>query len=164
VPVWQREAPALLLHPYGDTANIGNKSVATLLCAAYFGAVPVVGDEPAYAGLDETHGVFKATRDPDDWYRQMQRLADPALRLAACQLLLRWADETCNLAASLPTFNRLLALARPNGRFAAEARLSAALASRTLQRTQPRQPFLVAATNRLAASAGRRLRHWRRRG
>ena len=162
VPAWQREAPSILLHPFGDTANIGNKSAATLLCAAYFGAVPVVGDEPAYAMFNEADGVLKAARDPDDWYRQLARLAQPEVCLEMQTRLQRWARDKCGVESARPVFERLLAQAHSGGAFAAEERLGQAVASRTLQRILPRQSKIVGRARKLLTFAERRLNLLRR--
>jgi len=162
VASWQRMGPGLLLHPYGDTANIGNKSVGTILCAAYLGAVPLVGDEPAYAQLGEAVGVLKATRDPEDWQRQLLRLQDHAFREALRDRVRTWARDACAVENALPTFSQLLELARPSGT-AADERMVAAVASKALQRSLPRQPRMVTRARKLLASAQRRLTRLRRR-
>ena len=162
VASWQRMGPGLLLHPYGDTANIGNKSVGTILCAAYLGAVPLVGDEPAYAQLGEADGVLKATRDPEDWHRQLLRLQDHAFREALRDRVQAWARDACAVENALATFSQLLELARPGGT-AADERMVAAVVSKALQRSLPRQAKMVTRARKLLASAKRRLTRLRRR-
>jgi hypothetical protein len=76
---WRRRAPAVVLHPAGKTENIANKSAATILVAHVLGAVPVVADEPAYKGWDETSGVLKL--HDDDWIVPLQRALDPSRAL-----------------------------------------------------------------------------------
>jgi hypothetical protein len=162
VASWQLMAPGLLLHPYGDTGNIGNKSVGTILCAAYLGAVPLVGDEPAYAQLGEADGVLKATRDPEDWHRQLLRLQDRALRETLRDRVQTWARDACALDNALPAFSQLLELSRPGGT-AADERMVAAVASKALQRSLPRQPRLMTRAKKMLGSAQRRLTRLRRR-
>ena len=56
---WRRYAPDVLLHPAGATTNAPYKCPTAVIVAGYFGAVPVVADEPAYDGWDEADGVIR---------------------------------------------------------------------------------------------------------
>ncbi|HEY1426194.1 MAG TPA: hypothetical protein VGF50_05935 [Caulobacteraceae bacterium] len=89
---WRSYGPDILLHPEGATANAAFKCPTAVIVAGYLGAVPVVADEPAYAGWGENEGVL--------------RLGDDAMGLirAASGVLKRnWrADMAARLARALP--------------------------------------------------------------
>lgn len=89
---WRSFGPDILLHPEGATANASFKCPTAVIVAGYLGAVPVVADEPAYAGWGENEGVL--------------RLGDDAMGLirAASGVLKRnWrADMAARLARALP--------------------------------------------------------------
>lgn len=77
VCMWQRLGLNALVHPYGETANIENKSPASLLVAAYLGAVPIVGHETAYEAFTEEDGVLKSGPESDAWQAAIERISDP---------------------------------------------------------------------------------------
>lgn len=159
---WQRLAPMVVLHPYGETANVANKSVGSILTAAYLGAVPIVGHEPAYAGAGEAEGVLKAWPNADSWREQIARALDEKTRGELAAALRRWVEASFDPARARPTFDALSKLAAPGGEDAAAARLDAALRSRTLQQTLPRQPAWRQHLVRLRTSLERRLASLRR--
>ncbi|HEY1751056.1 MAG TPA: hypothetical protein VGG29_07320 [Caulobacteraceae bacterium] len=88
---WRDEAPDLLLHPAGATANAPYKCPTAVVVAGYLGAVPVVADEPAYEGWGEAEGVLRigeqgladAARRVDDheWRAEMRGRLAGALEL-----------------------------------------------------------------------------------
>lgn len=159
---WQAIAPAILLHPYGDTANIASKGPGSLLAAAYLGAIPIVGDESAYAELGEDQGVLKATADPTSWREQMRRALDEQSRRELAARFERWIATSFDPEHARPVFTALAARACSGGEHAAEQRLMAALTSRTLQRALPRQPAWRRRLTRLRRSLERRLANPRR--
>jgi len=59
VRTWRRFAIDILLHPAGPTANAPYKCPTATIVAGYLGAVPVVADEPAYAGWGEAEGLLR---------------------------------------------------------------------------------------------------------
>lgn len=153
---WQRLAPSVVLHPYGDTANIGNKSPGSILAAAYLGAVPIFGREPAYEDMSETEGVLKADPDPESWRKQIVRVLDENSREELAASFRSWVETNFDPERARPAFAALGKLAVPRGRDADE-RLAAAMASRTLQRTLPQQPLWRRRLARLRLSLERRL-------
>lgn len=74
---WLQRAPAILLHPPGRTRNLPNKSNATLLVAHALSAVPIVADEPAFAGWGEEQGVLRL--EPGNWTAALNRGSDPEM-------------------------------------------------------------------------------------
>jgi hypothetical protein len=159
---WQRIAPAALLHPYGDTANIGNKGPGSLLAAAYLGAVPIVGREPAYEGIGEEQGVLTADPDAASWQAQLKRTLNPNERTILLDRLESWTQAAFAPELARPAFASLAVLAAPGGEAAAGFRLAAAMASRTLQRALPRQPAWRRHLARLRLSLERRMAARRR--
>jgi len=63
IRAWRRFAPDILLHPAGATANAPFKTPTAAIVAGYLGAIPVVADEPAYAGWGEAEGVMRLGAD-----------------------------------------------------------------------------------------------------
>jgi hypothetical protein len=157
---WQRLAPAVVLHPYGETANIANKSLGSILAAAYLGAIPIVGDEPAYAGIGESEGVLKAKPDVANWGEQIARALDERAELG--MRFHSWVEANFDSERARPAFDALNKLAAAGGEDAADARLDAAMGSRTLQRALPRQPVWRRHLVRLRTSLERRLAGLRR--
>src|ERR1700752_700650 len=72
---WRALELHALVHPYGVTGNISNKSMASILAAAYLGAVPIVGEEPAYAALSEDNGALKSGPDSSAWPACLERIS-----------------------------------------------------------------------------------------
>lgn len=101
--LWQALRPAVLLHPPGRSTNMPNKSSATLFVAHALGAVPVVAQEPAFDGWDETMGVLVAR--PGDWDAALCRAANPAeaaiLRARLATEIARRGHDTPDLLALL---------------------------------------------------------------
>ena len=110
---WQRLGLRILVHPYGETVNIANKSLASILSAAYLGAVPVVGHEPAYALVSEENGVLKAQKDSASWHACLLRLADPAQADLLLTRLNDWCQAHFNPEKAREPFNRLMKAALP---------------------------------------------------
>lgn len=77
---WRACQPDIVVHPPGSTSNLPAKGPGSLLVALYLGAVPVVADEPAYAGLGLAEGVVQAGRDPASWQQALASLADAGVR------------------------------------------------------------------------------------
>lgn len=157
---WQAEAPFALLHPHGDSGNIGNKSRGTLLVAAYLGAVPIVADEPAYQGLGEGQGVLSAGRKAAEWRSQIARLKDAGFRGQMLRNLDAWVASECDADVAGAQFRRIVGVAGHGGPLAAADRLGRALESRTFQQALPRRSALVRHWRRLSASLGRRIDRW----
>jgi hypothetical protein len=136
---WRRMGLHAIVHPYGKSGNIANKSMASLLVAAYLGAVPITGDEPAYSGLGENEGVLKAGRSAQDWLAALRRLSEPAER----ERLYRRLDRFCRTAfdpeRAREPFDALLRLAAPGGAMTAARRIQRACQSQILRRI-PAEP------------------------
>jgi hypothetical protein len=131
---WRALELHAITHPYGDTENISGKGMASLLVAAYLGAVPIAGAEPAYACVGENEGVLKAGPSAQDWSACLARLADSAER----EQLYRRLDLFCRTAfdperARAP-FEALMRLAAPGGPVQASIRLQRACQSQHLRR------------------------------
>lgn len=136
---WHALAPDIVLHPPGRSANMPMKGPGAVLAALHLGAVPVVADEPAFAGLGPAQGVERVPPAPDAWRAALLRLADPALREAYRTRLLdhaRLAFAPTNAAAALDALRALAAPPavhtpwRPPLGFALRERLSALVSRR----------------------------------
>jgi hypothetical protein len=125
--VWRKAGPDLLLHPPGRTANLTMKGPGTLLCALYLGAVPVVGDEPAYRGLGPAEGVTCVGPTVTAWRQALLRLSDPESRREQLAHLRRHALRAWSPERARATVETLLEMAAPGGA-AARARRAAAAA------------------------------------
>ncbi len=96
VATWRALRLRAVVHPYGRTSNIANKGCGSILAAWYLGAVPIVGDEPAYAALGEAQGVLKAAPDPAAWQAALARVADPVEAAALFARLTAWCRSACD--------------------------------------------------------------------
>ena len=128
---WQAFAPGAVLHPYGDTLNIEAKSRGTIIVAAALGAVPVVGHEPAYAGLGEAEGVVVAERDPESWQQALVRIADPVQRTALARRLDAFIARTAAPEAARNWVTQVMGLAASANREGRYPRALASLRQRT---------------------------------
>lgn len=81
IEAWRRAGPNILAHPPGRTRNAATKSAGTLLASLYLGAVAVVADEPAFAGLGRGDGVIRAASDVASWREAFLDLAPPETRV-----------------------------------------------------------------------------------
>lgn len=108
---WQRLGLNALVHPYGETANIANKSPASLLAAAYLGAVPIVGHETAYEAFTEEIGVLKAGPDSGAWQAEIERISDPVEYRRLYGLLDAWCREAFDPENARGTFEACLGFA-----------------------------------------------------
>ena len=122
VQVWRDLRLRALVHPYGQTRNIANKSMASVLVASYLGAVPVLGDEPAYAGLSEAEGVLIAAPPPVSWRLALERLADADEAAGLYARLRSWCRRSFHSDQARPAFARIAELAAPGGEAAEAAR------------------------------------------
>ncbi len=95
--LWQALRPAILIHPAGESSNMPNKSDATVLIAHALGAVPVVADEPAFLGWDESMGVVVVA--DNGWENALRRVTKPDY---AALLRLRLKDEIERRQRELP--------------------------------------------------------------
>lgn len=80
IEAWRAAGPNILAHPPGRTRNAEMKSAGTLLASLYLGAVPIVADEPAFAGLDRPDGVIRVAADVAHWREAVLQLAAPETR------------------------------------------------------------------------------------
>ncbi len=154
---WQKLGLRALVHPEGVAANLGNKSRASLLAAAYLGAVPVVGDEPAYSGVGESEGVLKVARaDQAGWQAALSRLTDAGEAAALRRRLDGWCRTEFDPERARQPFAELLALCLPGGPEMQAMRWQRAMESEALRQASPR-------ASPLRKAAGRLLRGFRRR-
>jgi hypothetical protein len=101
---------------------MASKGAGVLLAALYLGAVPVVADEPAFAGLGGEDGVMRiATHDPSQWRAAFEEMASADRRSKSFARLTAYCRKTFNPVLARPTIERLLQLAAPMGN-AARAR------------------------------------------
>jgi hypothetical protein len=77
---WARLKLDIIVHPAGNTNNIGFKTDNAALVALYIGAVPMLADEPAYEHLDASAGVEKVGGGPTEWRAALERCADAQYR------------------------------------------------------------------------------------
>ncbi len=155
---WQRLGLRVLAHPEGVSGNMGNKSRASLLAAAYLGAVPVVGDEPAYADCGAAQGVLKVKPDQASWQAALSSLSDHAYARELLHALRNWCRTEFDPELARKPFAELLSLALPGGRDAQALRLLRAIESKALQRALPRRTPIGRAIARLRRLIRQRLR------
>jgi ADP-heptose:LPS heptosyltransferase len=137
---WRTLSLDAVLHPYGETTNLHAKGPGSVLTAAYLGAVPIVGQEPAYADLDEEVGVLKAGRDGADWRNCVERLRVPTLADDLFARLDAWARATFAPEHARLPFAELEAIAAPGGAAARDLRWQAACRSRAFRDSLRNRP------------------------
>ena len=111
---WHSLGIQAVVHPYGKTRNIGNKSMASVLVSRYIGAVPIVADEPAYARLTDAVGVLKASEEHETWLGCLTRAADPEEAGVLFSRLEVWCKEEFAPAKARQPFEMLRRLAVPS--------------------------------------------------
>jgi hypothetical protein len=151
VAAWQKLGLRAVVHPYGATRNIASKSRGSVLAAAYLGAVPIVGEEPAYDELDEDCGVLKAGADHREWLACLRRLSDPREAERLFGRLDAWCRSRFDPENARAPFAALAAHALAGGEAAREAR----------RQTAARWP-LPRRTSSWTREAARRFKNWRR--
>lgn len=152
---WQRQAPAVILHPPGRTSNLANKSIATILVAHSIGAVPIVADEPAYDGWGEAEGVLKLA--PGAWGKALCRGLDPQEAMVLRDRLARALGGT---SIGEPAADKLLALLgapAPVMDDDWQDRLNAGLADRALASFAPPPALRLSIRRRIVNAVRRRL-------
>lgn len=78
---WRRYRPDILVHPHADSKNTKYKTSSIMLSAYLLGAVPVVGSEPAFAGLTARDGVhLVAEESVEAWASALSALRPPKSR------------------------------------------------------------------------------------
>ena len=77
---WARASIDIVVQPTRGADNRIGGAENVLLSSLYIGAVPILADDPAYAGIDETDGVLKSDSSTEGWRRALIRLADDATR------------------------------------------------------------------------------------
>lgn len=110
---WRAIRPDLVLHPPGRTANMATKGPGVALASLYLGAVPIVADEPAFAGLGPAQGVERVPGSVAAWRDALHRLSDPAVRAAYRTRLLDHCRTAHPTAPALDALAALQGLARP---------------------------------------------------
>lgn len=159
---WQRLGLRAVAHPYGVSGNMPNKGPASVLTAAYLGAVPIVGAEAAHAGLSEENGVLVAAPDPASWKRALSRLADPTEAARLFARLDAWCRTALDPEAARAPFAALDRLAAAGGPDAEALRWQHACRSVALRRAAaapvPLPPTLRSRVGRAVRSRVRRLR------
>ncbi|MGU3363111.1 hypothetical protein ACLBWX_22670 [Methylobacterium sp. M6A4_1b] len=94
---WLQYNLDIIIHPPGNTKNLAFKTANALLIAYYLGAVPVVADEPAYAGSNDKNGVIIADCTEEAYFSAFQSLAGRKYRqnlFAKLELYVRKAFAT----------------------------------------------------------------------
>lgn len=69
---WRSLGLHAILHPMGHTANIDYKTANAILVAYYLGAIPIVNQERAYAGIGIEQGVLKIANSTIEWKKSVE--------------------------------------------------------------------------------------------
>ena len=107
---WQRLGLHAVVHPFGRTRNIGNKSLGSILTARYLGAVPIVAAEGAQRELGERQGVLVVGKGSSPWREALQRVSDPNERRRLFAALDAWCREEFSPEKSREPYARLVSL------------------------------------------------------
>jgi hypothetical protein len=148
IDAWRVAGPNILAHPPGRSGNIAVKGAGTLLASLYLGAVPVVADEPAFAGLGRPEGVIRVAADVAQWRAAFLELSDPEARARHFGSLAAYCRTAFPANGPRQTIDLLLARTAPLGP-AAQARLQ------TSQRMawRPKLSYRAAAITRTMLSS-----------
>lgn len=122
---WRGIRPHIVVHPPGRSNNMAVKGAGTLLACLYIGAVPIVADEPAYAGLGAAEGVLRVTGGAAEWRSALAQLADQYHRAAQFERLAAFCREAFSAQGPEAAIAALRAHANAAGR-EVEARLATA--------------------------------------
>jgi hypothetical protein len=127
---WRRFGPDILLHPEGATANAPFKCPTAVITAGYFGAAPVVADEPAYNGWGEQEGVLRLGDDAIGLTRAASGVRKPDWRADMGRRLSRALAQRFNEEGRVARLREAMAAGGPR-RGAAQV-----LASREFRRSR----------------------------
>lgn len=130
IQAWRHARPAIVVHPPGIAANLPAKGPGSVLAALYLGAVPVVAEEPAFAGLHAAHGVLRAAQDPESWHAALASLASPQARQRCLAALATHCTATYTAGPAADAIAVLQGHAAPAGEAAARRRAAWLLAAR----------------------------------
>jgi hypothetical protein len=108
IAAWRAAGPHILAHPPGRTRNIATKSAGLLLASLYLGAVPVVADEPAFAGLGKPEGVIRVGAGIAQWREALHELSSPDVRAEYFANLARYCRTAFNGGGPRPAIDFLL--------------------------------------------------------
>lgn len=122
---WRGIRPHVVVHPPGRSKNMAMKGAGTLLACLYIGAVPIVADDPAYAGLGDAEGVQRIAGGPAEWRAALTRLADRDRRAIQFERLTAYCREAFSVRGPEAAIAALRARADVAG-CAAEARFETA--------------------------------------
>ncbi|MBZ9706081.1 hypothetical protein LB543_05020 [Mesorhizobium sp. ESP7-2] len=103
---WQALELHAAVHPKGNSQNVKYKTANAVLVSHYLGAVPVLPDEAAYAGLGETDGVLKigGARNLSKVMARIETASQRDLLLAG---LARFCETAFDPTANMETVRRL---------------------------------------------------------
>jgi glycosyltransferase involved in cell wall biosynthesis len=110
---WRAFGIDALVHPEGKTLNIDYKTNSVLLAALYIGAVPIVTDETAFAGIGPEQGVVKVAGGSDEWAQAIASVTDPAFKKEMLSRLERFCLQQFDPAPNARAIRRILDDASP---------------------------------------------------
>jgi hypothetical protein len=113
IQTWRAFGIDVLVHPEGKTLNIDYKANSVLLAALYIGAVPIVADETAFAGIGLEQGVIKVAGGPDEWAKAIESVIDPALKSEMLSRLERFCLRQFDPTLNAQVIRRILDDAKP---------------------------------------------------
>ena len=125
---WQRLALHAIVHPFGVTRNIGNKSLGSILTARYLGAVPIVAAEHAQRELGEKQGVLVVERDSNSWKEALQQTKNREKRVRLFAALDSWCREEFYPEKSREPYSQLMRMLPDRQAIDMEWRFARALA------------------------------------
>lgn len=102
---WQSLKIQVAVHPKGETINIKYKTPNAILVSHYLGAVPIVWDEPAYVGIDESSGTLKV--GDKDFRTLLASVETAPQREALLVKVAHFSDSTFSPATNISTIREL---------------------------------------------------------
>ena len=105
---WRALGLDTVIHPRAATRNAVYKSPSALLTSLYLGAVPIVADDPAHAGLTAGDGVLVAAGGPAGWRAALDETGDPARHAALYAALRAYCERTFSPAPAIAAFGEIV--------------------------------------------------------
>jgi glycosyltransferase involved in cell wall biosynthesis len=105
---WRAFGIDALVHPEGQTLNIDYKTNSVLLAALYIGAVPIITDEAAFAGVGPEQGAIKVAGGPDEWARAIGSISDPDFKREMLSRLERFCLRQFDPISNAQVIHRIL--------------------------------------------------------
>jgi hypothetical protein len=105
---WRGLGLDTVIHPRAATRNATYKSPSALLASLYLGAVPIVADDAAYAGITAGDGVLVAPGGPASWRAALDEAGDPERHAKLHAALRAYCEQAFSPAPAIAALTEVL--------------------------------------------------------